>query len=438
MTKDLMIVAQELNRARNAMIRYFLDFHAAHPDVNVCLPKHAKKNSEKELSATTMLYHFGRLAAPKVNSNLVSAAAGQVWSKLRSKISYTYRVKSRFMWEGILAYEIAPPQYTQRRSETNTGLAIPAPRSQTSFAYCGQVAGEAERTRLIGESKSSALLRFVLWSKDSGRKHRSYVVRVHVDQLSDGNRAFLRKIARGEVRIADSQIVYKRGAWFFQLAYEPELGKALGEKKAALVACPHVALRPFQIEGLEVANERIRLPSVEPFLEKMRRLTARRRAIQYRQRHNAPGHGRDRIYSVTRPIDRQRSDHSITWIRDTCSYIARRAWRAGIATIEYFEPVPMIREFLWFGKRGIPFNWTTFLQRLTNACKKVGIEIKHQKVKGDWYRERYGEDVFKGAARTSEIEQEPGVADMKITWRADEEKRSAEPLEKMHVKQRKH
>mgnify|MGYP001254059800 CR=1 FL=1 len=379
LSAQLLRVARDVNRSKNAMQLYWLQRRQAHPewapeqsrdkkgqlkfDENgkpEMEPQHASQQLGKEM------YREGRRISPHINTSVLSLAHKALLGRLADRVPYDHDGDADYVWEAILAFERSMACY---RSRT-----VPVPNNSATLLYCGQSAkklspGVLKRTRDF--AGSSAVVRFPLWSRLSGYKTLDVVARIHCRDLGNGNRRLLRKVISGELKFCDSSLVYKDGEWFFHLSYEvPIVDHHLDQERVATVY-----LGASGKLMIDFAGERCEQLGHYAMLEsEYRRLVIRRKSQRYRSRYGSGrGHGKGRFYLRLRPYAHRWSDMQGHFRNQMLSRLISQCRFHNCGTVRYREPGLGLRNLSWFAKTGVPICWTTLLNTMTFMCRKNSI-----------------------------------------------------------------
>jgi hypothetical protein len=283
------------------------------------------------------------------------------------------------------------------------------------FAYCGEVSYKVTKTKTnpdkkselhvvspadkeLGQlSSSSALLKFSLFSDQSGFRNKSVICRLKVRQMSKGQRRILRQIASRDLVISDSQLVKKKGVWYFQLAYMvPAQNHHLDETRTAeLVANGPGARRPFTLHFPD--GETWDIGNGLGILREYQRLEDRRAALRFRYKKGfGRGHGRGRYYQKSQPYEGAHHAMSTRLMHETIADVIKQCILHNCGSLDYREPSIPLRDRLWFAKKGFPFNWTFFQGSLVFQTKKHTITMTNplkRRMKTKEFKERFGGEV---------------------------------------------
>ena len=385
---------READKARNAAMMHWYRWRKDHPEWTPGAPYDAPqakiKRKPKEgakppkdspigprLFLSRELYQAARQAAPTLAGSLASACVQDVIQRLRAKTPYNHDGEARFVWQAILGHETSVPTW-------RSGV-IPVMRNTSSFGYCGQVtraSNDAERA-----AEHEAVLQFQLLSNVSGYRVRSPSVRLEVGDMSRGHRRLLRRIAAGQVRMADSSIVETKGKWFLALCYavDPIDHGLDAERTITLLPALPEDRWPFVLRFGEDGTWKV--GKAKPMVAEYQRIVARRRAIRYRYADGCgKGHGKKRWYKSLRPMGRAVKDLQDRFEKQLVADIVQYAIRQGFGKLSYREPTMPVRQNSWFEGQGkVPFGWVEFEARLKFKCEQHGIEYSKQRIgMGEW------------------------------------------------------
>lgn len=383
--RQLETAARRCNVARTAMLRTWERWHEDHPgwpgevrkdkEGNVVLRKDGtpavkKTCGPKELLKT--LYHEGRRAAPEVYSQVISHCAQHVVARLQTKTPYHHPGPEQWQWQAVLAHNGANrPSYLSK-------LFIPVPNQAAVLCYCGDLSQDASSgiaAEVRAHGCSCAVLRFPLLAKQPGPALRQPIVRLEVRQLSGGHRALLRRIARRELKMADSQITFQRGAWRFNLCFDvPARNLGLdADRVAVLTPTPPGAYRPFE---LVTPEDRIELGDGLVLARRYERWKARDRELRAGSRRgHGKGHGRGRLYRTLKTDSRAVRDMQELFAKHLAADVVKHCARHNCGTLVYREPSLGLRPQLWLEKHGAPCDWTHLAAQINHACLRNGIAV---------------------------------------------------------------
>lgn len=323
------------------------------------------------------MYHEGTRLAPNVACSLVAQLRAEVLDRLKTKMPYNHDGEAEYRWEGIIKHECARDCYRS--------ISIPAPNSITVVGYDGALSRKLSKginERLLKLAQSSAIVRLQLFSRESGRENLDHVFRIEVRQLPDGKKAILRKIVSGEWKLCDSKVVYKRGGWYYQLTYkQPQKSLNLDPQNVAnLVMYPGDASHPFVIR-FQNNNGHVlywKLGHPEALLSEYKRLETRRKVMQMRYKtasSGRKGHGRTRAYRSQKPITRKMNDMQEVFTNHVVASIVKFCTRYNCGSLIYREPSLFLRDFSWFSKNKITYNWTSLLNKVKHKMWLNGISL---------------------------------------------------------------
>jgi len=315
------------------------------------------------------LYGIAVAAAGNLNTSVASSCVQEVTSRLKANTPYNHDGEARWAWQAILSSEVSLPTWRGGR--------IPMPRSVAKLIYTDDV----------------CTIRFPLLSKKSGYKLKllSPVVRLDAADLKRGNRRILRRLASGDLRMADSQIVERKGKWYVQFCYDVPVCAVDLPTSRVLTILPSLPddRRPFTCRWIVEEDQREiywGLGNGRPLVAEYRRVAARRRALRNRYKDGCgSGHGKKRWYKTIRPMSRYVIDMCSRFTKQTVADIISLAIRERCGSILYREPTMPVRDNSWFAAPDVPFDWTNFETRLAFKCEVAGIEYDKIRVgMGEW------------------------------------------------------
>lgn len=312
------------------------------------------------------MYNVASAAAPHLNTSVCSSCVQEVNARLRTNTPYNHDGEARWVWQAILSSEVSLPTWRGGR--------IPMPRAVAKLTY----------------TDDSCSLRFPLLSKASGYKTLSPVVRLHASDLKAGNRRILNRLANGDLRMADSQIVERKGAWYVQLCYEVAVNAVGLSADRMFTVCPSQPddPRPFVAKWTTEDGRELTwgLGNGKPLVAEYRRVVARRRALRARYSDGCgAGHGRKRWYRTIKPLSRYVIDLSSRFTKQTVADIVQLAIRERCGTVVFRQPTGPVKDTGWFAKQDVPFNWTDFESRLGFKCEVAGLVFEAAKIRmGEW------------------------------------------------------
>ena len=394
---DLKEVGFLVNVAKNAAIRAWERWREDHLEwsppqiVGKDGKPHTKKDGSprvrnfplpekvEERTGAMVLYDAAKKASPKIAKVLVSGLVNEVVSDLTDNVPYNHEGFAAYKWEAILRHEAQRPTYR--------AVAIPAKNGTTGIVYGFGVRGLSKgiNERMIKLGGSAAVVRFVLFSRESGRE-AEVICRLCIRKLTPGNKLLFSRIVSGEIKMADSQIVEDNGKWFLNLSYHvPEKDLHLDKVRVAkLEAGDGDAPYPFFIaspEGeLSFSKKRgvWKLGHPKIMMENYKRLTMRRKVLNSDYRTagtGVKGHGKGRFFRDMRPITRQARNYADVVVKRIVADVVKfcTLWNCGV--VEYREPPPAARVRLWWNRHDVRFDWTRFASQLAHQCRLQGIEL---------------------------------------------------------------
>ena len=307
------------------------------------------------------LYGVAIEAVPTLNTSVASSCKEEVIVRLKAKTPYNHDGDAEWVWQAILDAEVSLPTWRGGR--------IPCPRSVMRLEY----------------TDDHCTLRFPLLSKKSGYRILSPTVNLDVADLTRGKRRILRKLATGEMRLADSQIVEAKGKWYAQLCYQVPVNAVDLPKDRVLILRPALPddPRPFTCEWMDEEGHQRHwdMGNGKPLVAEHRRVIARRRAIRHRYSDGCgSGHGRQRWAKSIKPMSRYVVDMCSRFQKQTVADIIKLAIRERCGTILYREPTMPVREHCWFAKHDVPMDWVAFEARLAFKCEISGLDYDKQRI----------------------------------------------------------
>lgn len=341
---------------------------APNPETPIAKPPKDPPYAPREFVSREM-YGVATAAAPRLNTNLVSSCVQEVNARLRANTPYNHDGDARWVWQAILDSEVSLPTWRGGR--------IPMPRSGFKLHY----------------TDDECSIRFPLLSKAAGCKILSPLVRLLASDLKAGHRRILRRLATGDLRVADSQITERKGTWYVQLVYDVPVRAVNLPVDRTLMVMPSLpdARRPLVAVWLtEDKQERHwGLGNGVPLVAEYRRVQARRRALRDRYSDGCgSGHGRTRWYRTIAPLSRYVVDMSSRFAKQTVADIVALAIRERCGSVLYREPTMPVRNCCWFAAQDVPMDWTAFEARLAHKCQVCGIEYDKQRIGMSEWRPR--------------------------------------------------
>lgn len=324
------------------------------------------------------LYHVGTKLAPKLACSVIASLRAEVMDRLKTKMPYNHPGEAEYRWEGILKYECARDCYR--------AISIPAPNSITVVGYDGLISRDISKgltARLKKLASSNCIVRLQLFSRESGRESLDHVFWIEARQLPRGKKAILRKVVSGEWKLCDSKVVYKRDGWYYQLTYkQPQKSLNLNRSNiATLLMNPSTASHPLTIRFVTERQRTLswQLGDANALLAEYKRLETRRAAIQTRYKtasSGRKGHGRQRAYRSQKPLTRKMNDLHEVFTNYVVASIVKFCTRFDCGTVIYREPSLFLRDFSWFAKNKMTYNWTSLLNKLKHKLWLNGIDLE--------------------------------------------------------------
>lgn len=401
--ETLRAVAMECNRARNAVVRGWIRWREDNPSWTPGQRRDRKGNPKVAADGKPMLepaimsqdihkqlYHLARSVNRGVSSNVMSACWSEVIKRLKNKTPYNHPGDARYIWQAVLNYECSPPSYRS--------LAIPVPNKCAGLVYEGFATQAAsDKAKALGES--GCVLQFPVWSEESGRAMRNHIVRLNVGEMSRGHRKIIRRVASGELKMSDSVIVESKGKWYFNLVYKHP-GENLGlnpDRTAILELNDPGDQNPFLLRIPENGRPYY-LGHGKDLVAEWTRLSMRRRVMRFRYRSGRrQGRGKGKFFAGLRPYERSFIDMQDMVAKQMVADIVKLLAKHDCGSLEYREPTKPVRDFGWYAKRGVPWNWTSFDAKLRFKMTHYGIAVpkKWTRCAMAEYREKYPDAVPK-------------------------------------------
>lgn len=340
-------------------------------------PKKPPKDSPiaPRLFLSRELYQAATEASPHVSRTLASSCVQEVIARLKANTPYDHDGEARWVWQAVLASEVNLPTWRGGR--------IPMPKRCSSLGYDGAVSQPA--TEVARACESGCVLKFQLLSKQSGYRNISPVVRLEAGDLTRGHRRLLKRLAAGQTRLADSQIVERKGTWYAQFCYQVDVvARDLPDDRTMTLqpALPDDGW-PFALLWTTEDNDvrRWRIGAGKPLVVEYRRIVARRRAIRARYVDGVgSGHGRQRWYKAVQPMSRSVREMQTRFAKQTIADIIRVAIRERCGTLLYREPTMPVRKYAWFAAQDVPFDWVGFEARLRFKAETQGLVYEKARI----------------------------------------------------------
>ena len=383
---DLHEIAYQCNLVKNKAAEWIIKWVREHPDEvagKALVPGEVAKE----------LYHEMVVFTPNLPAQMVNQCVRRVVKELKSRVPWNHYGKAKYQWKATADYEIGPKCYR--------ASIIPVSNQTAKFCYNGDLSTQQKTgavvTKVLKCGESSAVMASQLFSNASGRAERNAIFRVHIGDLSRGNKKILQSIARGKLKLRDSIIVYKEGkgnqkkrksknngAWYFQLCYnQPRADLNLDKSNVAVLAPTSDAPMVIHVK----ANERIKWDFLRGGVSIMRQAERlEKRRMELRKRYSTAssarrGHGRGRFERDIRPATRQMQNMVENYIDTTVARIIAFCTRYDCGKIEYYEPTLGSRVNSWFIKNSVQHDWTNFLRKLKYKCWLYGIDLDVERLK---------------------------------------------------------
>ena len=357
--------------------------------------KPVKKESPiaPDLFLSREMYAAAAKVMPHAAGKIRSAASQSVQDRLRTKTPWNHPGKGRFVWQAILRHETAIPSWGMNRE-------IPLPRQDMLFGYDGkavaQITGGGRPILSTARGREADVLRaaqhgcvvgFPLLADGCGYTVTSPIVRLEMSELSEGEKAILRKMAAGTLRISDSQLVEdKKDKWFLHLCYDriPKASNLPRNRIMTIQPSLPGDMMPFLASWTsEETGEKAKwfLGKAQPYIAGYQRLVSRRRTIQQGYKTGTGrGKGRRRFHKAVSVLARQIPAIQVTFRKLTVADIIKKAIRERCGKIIYREPDMYIRERSWFTVPDVPFAWTDFESRLRTHAAAICLEYEKARI----------------------------------------------------------
>lgn len=360
------------------------------------LVEYRRADGVKGKGFQTWLYDRGRELAPHVSSRLISMAAAEVLSNLKTDVQHQHDGRYRFRWQAMLSYEEGCKLGFHART-------IPVPNNDSCFCYVGRATSKSKEAEKWGAS--GAVLEFPLFSKASSREITCPIVTLNVGSQSPGNRKVLAKIASKEWKFSDSKIVRKEVRkgnkfvmqWQIQLTYkQPSQSLGLNKNRVAVI-WPHFkeSKQPFSIECEDGSARPWFCGHGGWIAREYENLEVRRKTLRGRYKVSSSGmkgHGRNRFEMRLKPWARK--THNIqrhfTW--QLINEFVKFCKANDCGKVIYREPWTGIRPKLWLAQQhvAVPYDWTSLVTDLKHKLRFYGIEVEVQSVNGVEIRKKFG------------------------------------------------
>jgi len=419
---DLSAMAIEADRARNAMARAWLRWREDRPDwvppfatdddgnvkqdrdgnpiyINPMHPTSVLRDGtpvdfddEEGISFRTYLYHVGCKTSPKLATAIISGAAAEVLSNLKTDVQH-HKNGYKYRWQAILANVEQMPTFRMRN--------IVVANNQSCFCYDGK-STNSEKKDVNYWGKSGAVIQFPLYSQASGRDIKAPIVNVNIGALSPGHRSILKRVASGELKWCDSKLVCKKrrmsvkkngksrtvekDVWQIQFTYKrPSENLGLNVNRVAeLWPTLPTERSPFHISCADTSrhwycgNGRLLAKEFE-------RLNARRIAMRNKHKFassSRKGHGKDNVEMRIRPVSQQIVNIKSPFTWKLIDEIVRFCKANDCGKVIYYEPILPVRSELWLAKNGVQYDWTLLKNNLSRKLKHFGIEFNDKNMVG--------------------------------------------------------
>lgn len=365
MRKILSQASEDICQCKNRIVEHWVKVSRSQPQDKIVWDK--------------SMYRAGTLAAPMLNTKIVSAASKHVRESLRTKIAWNSESRAGYRWKAVLAYEQRAPWWRH-------GI-IPVCCQDARISYLGMPNRKGGfKARDLESARHHALFLLPLLSRKSGAKELRVVCLLRIGDLSKGKREIIRKVCdptEESWRMIDSLLVEQDGAWILRLNYS--LPDQVLDNDCVLT------IKPTQVDDGNVL--RMSFPDGgwrnfgdgNLYVAEFIRLKDRKDILNRKQKIAPPGHGKQRIYHDRRPITRRQQHITDNVMKNTIADIHRAAIRHNCGTVLYREPSIGLRKFDWFAKRHVTFPWDDLRARLKAKLELSGIKLDVKCVKkAEW------------------------------------------------------
>jgi len=382
-------IGQLCRRARNAGLEDWLLRQRGKPESprqSQRLVKRKDVDPDSEKSESTKIYHALRAAVPELGTTQCTMLAAALWSNLTAKQDWrrgaTEEGRRLRRLHAILDYQDRPPFFTT--------LEIPLHNAHTTVRFTDTLTVTVNRP-------TSAI--------------PALTVQVCLGGMPSGYKLLLHRLARGELKLADSKLVERDGIWFWHVPFTfetdprseivaelwpriPAAEKAKAEADSPRRADPNgngqhngkLPPAPAQARAAKHAQRpfRLDLPGGDEWFvgdgDYLKAQTARliglRKQIGWRYRNRmGAGHGRRKIDAAVRRRRQQERNMRQEVLRHMIADIVRQCLKANVGTLIYHEPSGPLREHSWFAAAGLTWDWTRFCQDLKNAAARQSIAV---------------------------------------------------------------
>jgi hypothetical protein len=295
-------------------------------------------------------YGIARSVCRHVNSQIISTAVHEVSQKLRSKMPWDYKGKSRKFWQGVLNFEIARPTFK--------GQSFGLHKAIMSLSW--------EHELILGLS---------MMSIDSGYRNKRLLWRLHTKELSAGHKRIIRNILDPEHPFAMccSRLCKTDNAWFLRLVYKDtrELDSVTfrDDNYAMLIPNPKIDERSaFLLISPDMRTRYLLRGDLLQFTHK--RLESRRAALRQKYSVDRAGksHGRQRYFAKQRPLTRGWQNMMDMTRKSVIADVLSMMKKWGCSSLVYREPSMPVRSHDWFAEHNLNWPWSEFEAQLKTKC----------------------------------------------------------------------
>jgi len=334
---------------------------------------------------STWLYHKVRDVAPNISAQIASACKKDVVGKLRAKVPYNQSGQAHYTHEAIrLSEQSGLPSFRD--------ISIPLPKQGVfGFAYKGHYCGQkpTKETKPLVEKcckDGGAFVIITPFSKDAHCQKKTLVFRLELGDWPDRLKKRAEKVAKGELALCDSILRWddrkrrrSKPRWVFDLCHSLPLeheGELDPKQVAVLYALPPTKRHAFHAI-FDPKDRPWNLGAANAVKTQAERMIQRRKMIQHKYKDGwQGGHGRQRFFRDFREPTRRVQGAYKRDRENMTKEIVRQCIQRGFGKVLYREPTLPLRDKLWFGHHGVPFNYTVFLASLKTKCEANSIELE--------------------------------------------------------------
>ncbi len=329
------------------------------------------ENAALSQAAERAMYTAARAAVPELYSLITSRCVNDVIDMLKADTPDNHPGKAKKVHEAILLHEFQLGNYNRPQSRS-----FPVPGKAVYLFYCGLCNRKSDgiTRRIEAFAGSSAAVRFPVWSRDAGQHRVDVLARIAVSKMRKAYRHTLRRIAAGDIKALDSDIVEDGGKWFLHLFYErPAKISNLDESREAVLTIG--GDNSFTLM-LPDATPR-KLGSDEYLYAQLLRMIGRRKAIEFSTRFGqGRGHGRGHIHAIQSRSNRQQRHQIQAFTNNLRADVMKACVRANCGKLVYREPTLPLRKLSWFAQQGIEFAWHEFGPELSRVAVREGLKFR--------------------------------------------------------------